>query len=843
MVFARRFIRIFAAPKQGEIALTLTVISLVTMLFGTVIGLNRQSPQDVRSSAAGSVQCGSFGCTKNSDCAQSPIKTLCHLSSGQCRPMISTDSCPGGTPRVDSVKKDVGSFCNSGTECKSGLSCTNSRCTVVQTTSSSTGTKLGGQICDPMKNECIAGFYCGRPAGVGTPYTCQPGLESGGTGGGAIPTGIQYQGSTDPNRPFLGNSFVRNLATKCKIGWSYDKDPQIETLYLQSGGNKVITLTDRNLPKQRGSYSGNVDEAVVSFKNGGIYISFDPLDDINADGKPEIYLKVNLGGGTVREWYFDKPSPDWLGAEDTLVYLKYSGQIASEERWWYQQESVSSCFRGTITPTTTIPPALVACGEECTTTAQCADPERKGITCRSLSTSVHLTPGVGDKKYCLLPYPNNSRTCIPNTPTPSTGTPPPPTATSTPTKTPTPTVPTPSVTQPARCYKSVYFMIDTSSTQQSNIKPLIEKPLNDFFKTKTFKNVSFSYNTFNIVAPRQSGGPSNETIQFNLADNQNWTNLNAAFDVIKSRKEDIRVLISDGIPSVLGPFTSVRAKNSSIQLQCAYDTDGTNAKGCSPIADTPGRTDNYMKANDCKKDDMFGANFNKYCEIPYPVGSSTATHAVRLGGAEGISRTNLGKAGVPPEEIYDDMSTFLNKLEGIIQKAPCHPEPLALRPVTSSFSIQNTSINKTISSVEVKTCSLDGKQCQTFINPVRIEPQSTKQFSQPIPQSVLPENRTVFTCSVKLSDGSSLPCPEKKVIDESVRFALQSNGRQVSGSAQTFLQASDVNKDGVVNVIDYVLCQRQIAKSGAKSCDIIPDNVVNAQDFSVVTERFGQSSR
>ena len=96
------------------------------MLVGTVIGLNRQTPQDVRTSAAvpiEKVQCGGFGCSNNSDCLQTPIKTLCHISTGQCRPMSSKDSCPSVTARVESVKKDVGGSCITKTDCKTGLDC------------------------------------------------------------------------------------------------------------------------------------------------------------------------------------------------------------------------------------------------------------------------------------------------------------------------------------------------------------------------------------------------------------------------------------------------------------------------------------------------------------------------------------------------------------------------------------------------------------------------------------------------------------------------------------------------------------------------------------------------
>lgn len=793
MVFASRFIRATRAPKQGEIALTLTVLSLITMLIGTVIGLNR--PQDVRTKAAGpvKVQCGQFGCSNNSDCSQTPIQTLCHLSTGQCRPMLSTDSCPSVTARAESTKKDVGGSCITKTDCKTGL-------------------------------DCSPGRTCTVPAG--------------GSGGGAGTDGGATGAPSIPQPTLQDRTRYRTYPGQCEMLFSNIDDPRIMRLTLSTTSGTVLFDTDK---EQNGCMPFNSPS-----KGDSISINYDPRSQQNVIVRAT--SSGGLGGADKTCTFGRQGLSNGAEADPLIVTMYYQVQQGLQgQRVWnsYSQSAntTGGCVERRNTPTPTATPTQPEkltqkrnCWQSCTSDAQCnKTPEGNVLKCRYPQFIKQ-----GDtNKYCLLPN-EDTLDCKPKA---TTATPTIPTKTPTPTatRTPTPTIPTPSVTQPPRCYKSVYFMIDTSSTQQSNIKPLIEKPLNDYFSTKTFKNVTFTYNTFNIAAPRQSGGPSNETIQFSLADNQNWTNLNAAFDVIRSRKEDIRVLISDGIPSVLGPFTNVRAKNSSVQLQCAYDTDGKNAKGCSPVADTPGRDDNYMKENDCKKDNMFGANFNEYCKVPYPVGTSTATHAVRLGGNEGISTANLRASGAGV--IYKDMDEFLGALEGIIKNAPCHPEPLTLRPVTSSFSIQNTSLTKTISSVDVKTCSSTGKQCQTFTNPVRIEPQSTKQFSQSIPETVLPENRTVFTCNLKLTDGSSLPCPEKKAIDESVRFSLQSNGKQVSGSAQTFLQAADVNKDGRVNAIDYVLCQKQIVSKGAKSCDIIPDNVVNAQDFSVVTERFGQSTQ
>ncbi|MGB4965894.1 MAG: dockerin type I domain-containing protein, partial [Microgenomates group bacterium] len=118
--------------------------------------------------------------------------------------------------------------------------------------------------------------------------------------------------------------------------------------------------------------------------------------------------------------------------------------------------------------------------------------------------------------------------------------------------------------------------------------------------------------------------------------------------------------------------------------------------------------------------------------------------------------------------------------------------------------------------------------------------QQIAQFSQSIPENVPNSSRELITCSVNYADGSTLPCPRKETQNESVQFNLSATNRAVTGNAQTFLQASDLNGDGRVNVIDFVLLQNQRNVSGAKKYDIILDGVINAQDFAVVTERFGQ---
>ncbi|OGK16723.1 hypothetical protein A2690_04870 [Candidatus Roizmanbacteria bacterium RIFCSPHIGHO2_01_FULL_39_12b] len=114
--------------SRGELTITLAIASLIIMVLGSVIG-TRVSDRRVltnQTSAAGTIACGGFGCSKNSDCAQNlGFTVLCHKASGQCRPMSAQQSCPGGgSPRIDKVRKNEGESCSTTLDCKTGLICT-----------------------------------------------------------------------------------------------------------------------------------------------------------------------------------------------------------------------------------------------------------------------------------------------------------------------------------------------------------------------------------------------------------------------------------------------------------------------------------------------------------------------------------------------------------------------------------------------------------------------------------------------------------------------------------------------------------------------------------------------
>lgn len=393
-------------------------------------------------------------------------------------------------------------------------------------------------------------------------------------------------------------------------------------------------------------------------------------------------------------------------------------------------------------------------------------------------------------------------------------------------------------------------MIDNSSTQALNPQKL-STAINNYFGTPQnpkhiYNNINFSYDTFNV---KVDDGPPPQLRQMNLSiSGKNWTNINAAFDRLRTTTADMKVFVSDGIPTVLDTTLNGRA------IQCAYkhdptgsgDINSTKLIGCEPKVGKREPDLNVSQCNGRYNAGGQGKRIQDVCANPYPVTSSNATHTVMapVAGGETPIKTTVEAAGGryynTPEEFITALPTLFDALcpaggSGLLGGQP--------RTFMSTFTVQNRSTNKSVQSVTVKTCNQAGGNCQSFLNTVGIQPQSTGRFSQVIPDSVPAASRALITCDVQYSDGSSLPCPKKQTQNESIQFNLTVDNRNVSGSTKTFLQAADVNNDGVVNGIDYVLCQKQIATTGKKTCDIVSDDLVNAQDISVVAERLGQVAK
>ncbi len=811
MVFPDRSTR----GKKGEIALTLTVISLVLMAMGALLGVTRT--QDVRSRAsAGSVQCGQYSCKNNSECAQNTgFLVLCHLSSGQCRPASSTDVCPGGgTARADTTKKDVGGLCSSSSDCKSGLSCLSRTCS--QTSTGGGGGSSGGGA-------------TAAPLATPTP--------------GAVPQGTAFQVTSLP----------------CKIDFTFQWDPEIEYIRISKlDGSQTYDLTNDKVRKTvPAGESGPIGWEFVFPRGRSSSIAVSFTFDIN-----DVFTHISDGPRNV-SYYLQRPTPDWLnGGEGYNIDIGYKYVIGGVDKHAHQVGTSKACTSNTpvqLSPTPTLT-FRSGCGGICTTDSQCRFENPNLICRRKLGSTSNTT-------YCHFPTTDSCSTITPpvtsQTPSPTipSRTPTP----TTPTRTPTPSLtltPTASPT-PTLCNKSVYFMIDNSSTQ-AGIPQAISSELSKYFAKdeNDYNNISFSYDTFNLTVEK-GGRDELRGVNFNIPSDRNWTNINAALDALGSARSDkgtqydAKIFISDGIPTVKG--ASINGKS----IQCAYrhdpsssaDISSSKLDGCEPKLHHPKADLNISQCNGRYNPGNRGTSLQTACGDPYLLSSANATHnvmAVLPNGKTANGETPI-KAGVVAAggKHYETSDKFIADLPNILNSlCPTTPTGGGLlgdtqRPRTfmSTFTVQNKS-NKAVQSVNVKTCNQAGSGCLSFLNTVGVQPQTTGRFSQVIPDSVPLANRALVTCDVNYTDGSSLPCPKKQTQNESIQFNLTVNNKAVSGSSKTFSQAADINNDGRVNAIDCALCQRQIGStSTTKSCDIVSDNVVNAQDISVCVERLGQSSK
>ena len=787
--------------NRGEVALTFTLLSLALMIIGTVVGLGVNKTQDIRSSAAGGAVCGKQ-CTNNSSCgtdSTSGTKTSCDFSQNP-HICIATRGIPNNPPCIAGLK-DCNEACKKNEDCNGGLRCD---------TRVHTCQKIIGQ-CPPVAT----------PTGFHTlPIPTEGPGGGGGTGGGtggatATPSGPVYQGSKDPKNPVLGNAFRLTGSSPCYIEWHYEKDPNIEELYLKAGTNTLDLTTASPLP---GSDSAPVKGAGVNFKSGGIAIGFDPNEDyVRSHPGPEVWLKIGQGGGQEKVWYFARPTPDWLGRETTLVYVKYKGKISGEERWWFQTANAAAC-RTDVVPSNTPTPTLgmSSCFRACTSDSQCPiisiNNRPTKLLCIALAgTSLCRNSDYPTSPNCLPP-----KTTLTNTPTP--------TKTPTPTRTPPPTAtPTPPV-----CNKSVYFMIDNSSTQTGN-PALISGKLNEYFRGNNYDRVSFSYDTFNRTVEDGEHDQINGLTFKNIQDKQ-WTNINAAFNTISSNQADEKIFISDGIPTLLDSGIS--------GVQCTYrHNPGANSTQWTGCIDPNGGPD--LNTGQCK------SRYDKIeetCTHEYPIGSANATQSVTVAGNEGAISANMVRAGGKQYPTFDSLvnglPSILNALcSRTTQGIPSHPTRFQ-----SSYSINNQSSSKTIDKVIVKACKTGGKSCQEYAKSAGIAPRQTFKFSQTLPETLPAANRAVLSCDVGYADGSRLPCPAKNLeSNNGLQFDLTVTDKKVTGNVQSFSKACDQNKDGVVNGLDYVRCVNQIGSTGGKkSCDVILDDLVNAQDISVCLDTIGK---
>lgn len=344
-----------AVTQAGEIATTLTVISLVIMVFGGVVGLRRNQPATTGSEAARALSMCGGPCSKNAECQRFnrlgsiTVETQCDVRKGMCVPVNNEANmaafneaqradrtyCQEYTP-PRGVLKPTGSPCNSESECQSGLQC-----------------RLVGSY----------GRICAGPVETGssgttgaTGATGPGGSGGGGTGGstgGGLPTPtdpVVYEGSTDADHPVRGNRFInRGGIQTCELSWSFEEDPLIEELYLEDVQGRKFDFTRESFI----SGPGKINEQTVAFKSGGVAVNFEPDydHDKNRIQGDDMLIVINLGGGIRKEWVFRRPV--WVGTADMTLYIKYSGLRAGIRRYWYQRDAIKKCYTETITATPT----------------------------------------------------------------------------------------------------------------------------------------------------------------------------------------------------------------------------------------------------------------------------------------------------------------------------------------------------------------------------------------------------------------------------------------------------------------------------------------------------------
>ena len=71
-------------------------------------------------------------------------------------------------------------------------------------------------------------------------------------------------------------------------------------------------------------------------------------------------------------------------------------------------------------------------------------------------------------------------------------------------------------------------------------------------------------------------------------------------------------------------------------------------------------------------------------------------------------------------------------------------------------------------------------------------------------------------------------------------FAPQVEGAEITGPPQL---PEDVNKDGVVNIIDLTLVAANFGETGTNDADVNGDGVVNIIDLTLVAAAFGNTAR
>lgn len=616
-------------------------------------------------------------------------------------------------------------------------------------------------------------------------------LPTSGNNGGGVLTGIPQPTTQDRTR-------YRTIPGQCEMSFTNVDDPRIMRITISSPTGGILFDTNK---EQNGCLPFNSPN-----KGDSIYVNYDPRSHPN-DVLISARSSGGLGGATKSCTFGRQGLQNGVEADPLTVTLHYQVQQGPQgQRVWnsYSQSANTTgrCVERRITPTptpTSTPP---------------------------LTATPTATPTVTPTPPTLIPT---------RTPTPTTTITP--TITVTPTTTMTPTA-TPT---PKSCHASIYFMIDNSSTQKENIDD-ITTALDSYFANHKDDRVSISYDTFNRQV--DNGGSGINTIKFAISQKR-WTNINAAFNRLTSKSADIKVFISDGVPSV-NDVSGVPGD------RCTYGYRGSKLTGCDPkeVNDStapdchPSR--NFTCLDDCKKSTPDILN---KCSQQYPLGSSNATHNVVVEGNEGVISENVAKAG---GKQFGSLAEFTKILPELIDEA-CERNPDILNAGHSSLGlsmrVQNRSSKKTVSSLSLEFCEEGTANCQEMtINQTvpagksLINNDSIKDLNK-IPLNT--DKNYNLKCQISYTKGKNDDCGTQVVSgrDGGIRNVVNISNSGVKSTPQTYLEASDLNNDSCVNSNDYIILLKQATLKKEKidpRFDVAIGDGINAADRSIVIDNLGK---
>lgn len=860
------------ALRAGEVATTLLITSVFLMLTGFFIG-NSSTQITTQTSAAGG--CGA-SCSRNGDCSRSvrnsageQVDLACDMRVKKCLPAT------GEKDRCDDVGGGGG---NCGDICRADRDCNQVDKRNTEATNDDILLRCDFSLVGGGRGKC-QGFPNGRQCpNIPTPTvrpltTATPTPQTGVTAAptpttAAVPTGVCRTGNRFSEHPL-----------SCGVIFRVCVDPVIDRIMIRSGGNEfVLNDADEVMGSDTGR-RGPVGYRMWRSHNPGAVVDAITVkfsESITRTGSPRpdkraVYLGLRSGGhpnpdfnqdAEVDFYYYDNvPAFVYDGSPKEIVldYHITIGTGSSRQRTenFTQTVRTNGCAlpptatptpsatpiptrtptptpsgRPTITPTRTPTPTRIPtpttrikqCNESCNVDTDC----RSGLRCFD-----GVIPGAPFAKVCRDPRFPESETCTPITPT----------ATRAPTPTP-----------PLVCQnKSIYFMIDNSSTQTGNIA-LIKQKLDQYFATHRNDRVSICYDTFSRDA--EPGNCANNTINFNVPASR-WTNVNEAFDVLRSATADVKVFISDGIPSVLNSTLNGKP------IKCTYSVKGTRLDGCDPIKGVHSN----KTIDECNRAYPGSQKIQDVCPVPYPIGSANAHHSIIVAGAEGSIPANVAAAG---GKLHNSLDAFLNELPTILDtvcqrgasrgsQQQSNPQRTPTRsaqsgsgsigqiksPFLGSYQILNIS-ESNIETVNIRLCNQFGQNCAEESRQLTIGAGETYSFTQNLESlktRVGQSGSYLVSCEIIYENGTTKECPSKTTkSNESIKFELAATDEQIEGGGRSYHALADVDGDGFITAQDfsrYLFAETVSSDDIDPIYDIVADGVLDARDRSIIPEYIG----